>query len=236
MKTSHTKNLLLAASVCVLAACGGGSDDDSTTPVSPTTPAGPTFAACFDVTAGVAYTTTDPDEGGISDGVLMVKEAFEGVVRSGSVELTDATDVRRAATYWSQESNGIRFWGGLEYDESGAVQTKLLNSEGFVLPLSLQAGQSANLGYTVTITQMSGQTDTVTQQETWTFEGFETLTLGGKTFTDSCRIKTLAADAGEDGPSTLWFAKGFGVIRARHTNSAGEVVEETSLDTITAQP
>jgi hypothetical protein len=30
MKISHTKNLLLAASLCALAACGGGSDDDST--------------------------------------------------------------------------------------------------------------------------------------------------------------------------------------------------------------
>jgi hypothetical protein len=102
------------------------------------------------------------------------------------------------------------------------------------------AGQSAALDYTVTISQLSGagagQTDIETRQETWTFEGFETLTLGGKTFTGTCRVRTLAADAGEDGPSTLWYAQGFGLIRARHTNSAGEMVEETSLDTITAQP
>jgi hypothetical protein len=62
------------------------------------------------------------------------------------------------------------------------------------------------------------------------------LTLGGRSFDDTCRIKTTAAQAGGDGPSTLWFAKGFGLIRARHTDSSGAVVEESWLDSITARP
>ena len=160
-------------------------------------------------------------------------------VRSASVELANATTVRTAATYWSQESDGIRFWGLLEYDGTGNAQTKTLHSAGFVLPPTMQAGQSAALSYTDTISQLSGdqagQTDTVARQETWTFEGFETLTLGGKTFTDVCRIKTIAAQSG-DGPSTLWFAKGFGIIRFQHTNSAGTIVQGSSLEAITAQP
>jgi hypothetical protein len=239
MKSFPTKIILLAASLCVLAACGGG-DDDSTAaapPPPPATPpvAGPTFDACFEVTEGVAYTMTDPDEGGVSDGVLMVKEAFEGAVRSASVELADATSIRRAATYWSQEADGIRFWGSIDYDEAGVAQAKMIHSDGFVLPLTMQAGQSTDLSYTVTIIE-GGQTDTVAQQETWTFEGFETLTLGGKSFDDTCRIKTTTPQAGGDGPSTLWFAKGFGLIRARHTDSSGGVVEESELESITAQP
>jgi hypothetical protein len=199
------------------------------------------------VTPGVAYTMTDSDltvNGGAPDstshGVQMLKESFEGTVRSASVELADATPVRTAATYWSHESNGIRFWGDLDYDSTGTVQAKTLHSAGFLLPLTMQAGQSAALGYTDTISQLSGdqagQTDTVARQETWTFEGFESLTLGGKTFTDVCRIRTIAAQPGEDGPSTLWFAKGFGVIRLQHTNSAGTIVETSSLETIRAQP
>jgi hypothetical protein len=171
MKPSPTQIILLAASLCALAACGGG-DNDSTTAPAPATPpiAAPTFAACFEVTDGVAYTMTDPDAGGVSDGVLMVKEAFEGAVRRASVELTDATSVRRAATYWSQESSGIRFWGSIDYDETGVAQTQTLLSDGFVLPLTMQAGQSAALSYTATITE-GGQTDTLALQETSTFEG-----------------------------------------------------------------
>jgi len=238
MKTSQTKTFLLAASLCATLAACGGSDDDSTTPT--TTPAAAAFADCFDVTAGVAFTMNDPDAGGISDGIQMVTEPFEGVVRSASVELMNDTTVRSAATYWSQESNGIRFWGLLDYDSTGAVETKTLHSDGFVLPLAMQAGQSTTLSYTDTYSHLSGdqagQTETSAQQYTWTFEGFETLTLGGKTFTDVCRMRTLDAEAGEDGPSTLWFAKGFGLIRVQHTNSAGTILEESHLETITAQP
>ena len=241
MTPSQIKTSLLVSTLCAaLAACGGG-DDDSATPTP--TPAAPTFASCFEVTAGVAYTMADTDEGGEDAGhhrVLMVKEPFEGADRGGSVELADATDVRRAASYWSQESNGIRLWGSLDYDETGTALTKLVNSDGSVLPLSMQAGQSAALSYTITTTQLSGtaagQTATAAAQETWTFEDFESLTLGGKEFTNVCRIKTIATQPGDDGASTLWFAKGFGLIRAQHTNSAGVIREETSLDTITAQP
>lgn len=239
MTPSPIKTSLLATTLCAaLTACGGGGDDSATPTTSPTASA---FAACFDVTAGVAYTMADVDEGGDDaghHGVQMLKEAFEGVVRSASVELTDTNGIRTDAGYWSQEANGIRFWGVLGYDGTGAVLTKALHSDGFVLPLATQAGQSTVLAYTDTISHLSGtqagQTETASYQQTWTFEAFESLTLGGKTFTDTCRIKTVSGQI--DGATTLWFAKGFGLIRARHTNSAGVMREESTLQTITAQP
>jgi hypothetical protein len=238
MTPSQIKTSLLAATLCAALTACGGSDDDSSTPS--TTTAASAFADCFDVTAGVAFTMTDADVGGTSDGVLMLKESFEGVVRNASVELQNDTTVRGAATYWSRESNGIRFWGFLDYDSTGTVETKTLHSDGFVLPLSMQAGQSAALSYTDTYSYLSGdqagQTETAPQQSTWTFEGFETLTLGGKVFTDVCRMRTSVAQPAEDGPSTVWFAKGFGIIRAQHTDSAGVIVDESHLETITAQP
>ncbi|HEY9066392.1 MAG TPA: hypothetical protein VIO33_15520 [Burkholderiaceae bacterium] len=239
MTPSRTLTVLSAACLCaILAACGGGGDSSE-----PETPAGPTFASCFDVTAGVAFVEKSTDEGGDDAGrnsVLLVKEAFEGAVRSGSVVMSDntSTAVRSSAFYWSQESNGVRFWGFLDYDNTGSAQAKTVHSDGFTLPLAMQAGQSATLNYTDTATQLTGtsagQVATTTRQETWTFEGFETLTLGGKTFTGTCRIKTLQTT--EDGPSTLWFAKGFGLIRSLHTNTAGAVQEESVLETVTTQP
>lgn len=238
MKPFQTKTFLLTASLCAtLAACGGG--DDSSTPTPTPTPVAPSFAACFDVTE-VAYTMTDPDAGGVSDGVLMLQESFEGVVRSATVELVNATSVRIGATYWSQESNGIRFWGGIDYDGTGAAEWKTVLSDGFLLPLNMQAGQTADLNYTATRTYLSGpqagQTATSALHEGWTFEGFETLTLGGRTFTDVCRIKLNTIPAGEDGPYTIWVAKGFGMIRVQNTFGQGSIVEESHLDTITAQP
>ena len=154
MTPSQIKTSLLATALCAaLTACGGG-DDDAATPATASA-----FAACFDVTAGVAYTMADVDEGGDDagyHGVQMVKEAFEGVVRSASVNLTDTNGIRTDASYWSQESNGIRFWGVLDYDSTGAVLTKTLHSDGFVVPLATQAGQTIVLAYTDTVSQLSG--------------------------------------------------------------------------------
>lgn len=237
MTPFQIKTFLLASSLCAtLAACGGG-DDSATPTVSPVASA---FASCFDVTAGVAYTMTDPDAGGVSDGVLMLKESFEGTVRSATVELLNDTSVRSSATYWSQESNGIRFWGGIDYDGTGTAEAKTVLSDGFLLPLNMQAGQSADLSYTATRTDLSGsqagQSVTSALHESWTFEGFETLTLGGKTFANVCRIKSSTIPAGEDGPATIWVAKGFGMIRVQNTSGTGAVIEESHLETITAQP
>ena len=244
MTPSQIKTSLLATTLCAaLAACGGGSDDSATT--TPTlSPTASAFAACFDVTAGVAYTMADVDEGGDDaghHGVQMVKESFEGAVRNAAVNLTDTNGIRTDsgfAGYWSQESNGLRFWGGLEYDSTGAVLSKTVHSNGFVLPLATQVGQSSALTYTSTTSYLSGakagQTETATYQEAWAFEGFESLTLGGKTFTDTCRVKQTSGLI--DGANTLWFAKGFGIIRGRHTNSTGVMREESTLKTITAQP
>ncbi len=238
MKTSQTKTFLLAASLCAILAACGGSDDDSTTPT--TTPTSSAFADCFDLTAGVAYTMANLDEGGDDAGrndVRVLQESFEGVVRPASVDLDEGTNTRSNAAYWSRESNGIRFWGFLDYDFTGTLLTKTLHSDGFVVPLAAQAGQSIALSYTDTTSYLSGgqagQTETTPRQETWTFEGFESLTLGGRTFTNVCRIVSLNQ---EDGPTTMWFAKGFGIIQARHTNSAGVMQEESTLVTITAQP
>ncbi len=238
----RTKHLFLTAILsAILAACGGGNDDASSAPPPmPDVPADPTLADCFSLKPGTAYTMTDPDGGSTSGKVLVVNESFDGAARNGVVEFAGGTDTRSAVTYWSPESNGIRFWGELEYDETGTAQTKVVHSAEFVLPLTLQVGQSTVLKYTDTSQQLTGpqagQTDTEALAQQWTFQAFETVTLGGTAFTGTCRMQVIDATSSEDGPTTLWFAKGFGVIHVRHTNSAGQVVEESSLNAVTAQP
>ena len=237
----HAKHLLLTALFsAILSACGGGNDEASPPPPMPDVPADPTLADCFGLSAGTAYTMTDPDGGSTAGKVLVVNETFDGTARNGLVEFAGATDTRSAVTYWSPESNGIRFWGELDYDETGTAQTKVVHSAEFLLPLTLQVGQSTVLKYTDTSQQLTGaqagQTDTQALAQQWTFQAFDTVTLGGKTFTNTCRMQVIDAMWSEDGPTTLWFAKGFGVIHVRHTNSAGQVVEESTLNAVTAQP
>jgi hypothetical protein len=228
--------VLTAALLASLTACGGGDDDSSSpTPAPAPAPVAPTFGNCFEVVAGIAYTMG----GDFESNVLMVEEAFDGTVRTGARDSSKTTGERLSASYWSQDSSGIRFWGDMLY-ENDAASEKDVFSAGFLLPLSLQAGQLATLNYTRTTHYLTGnqagQTSTQTIQQTWTFEGFETMTLGGKTFENVCRVKVAEPADTEFGPSTQWYARGFGLIRIQNTNGAGQVVEESSLETITAQP
>ncbi len=231
MNFPQTKTLLLTAALCTaLTACGGGDDDAASNPATPSAAA---FADCFAVTPGVAYTMA----GDFAGKVLMVQEEFDGTVRPGMLDLSSAGE-RETAVYWSAEADGIRFWGQANYNNlDHSASSRNVYSSGFLVPLAMQAGQSVSLSYTETTTYLSdGRTSTQDYQEVFSFEGFETVTLGGKTFENVCRIKVVEPSNTEDGPSTLWYAKGFGLIHARHTNSAGTVLSESTLDTITAQP
>ena len=238
MKLPQTQPLLLIAALCAtLAACGGS--DDEPAPTSPAAPAAATFGDCFALSEGVAYTMSDPDQGGADDATTVVKEAFEGATRTALVEMVNTSTTRSAATYWTTESNGIRFWGDLDY-ESGVAESKTVHSAGFLLPLNVAAGQSANLSFTDTVTQLTGptagQTETIARQATWTFEGFESLTLNGHSFTNTCRVRVVEAGNTEDGPSTFWFARGFGIVKLQHTNTTGQVVESSAVVTVTKSP
>ncbi len=221
----HPRSLatLLCASSCLaLTACGGGDDNDTTTPATTTK-----LAECFDVTPGNAYTMSD------GDWILITQEAFEGGTRNARVSLESQNGTRRVfADYWSRDASSVRFWGDLEYqdDANNTVLAKTVSSAGQTLSTSLQVGQSAVMNYTDTRTE-GGQTTTQARQETWTFAGLSTQTLGGKQFVDMCRIDITDAD----GSATQWWAKGYGVVRYEIKNAQGTVVESGQLTAITAQ-
>jgi hypothetical protein len=222
MNCFHFLRTLAATAACVsLAACGGGGDDDG--PPSDT----PSLAACFGLTPGHAFTVTSGERR------LAVSETFNGVQRTGFVQ-AQSSGLRTFATYWSVEPNGVRFWGANDYGESAAnpVTSRIVYSDGYLLPLALQPGQSATLTYTETITEFNPpnpeQVSTVTSTDPWTFEAFDTLTLGGRTFNNLCRMRITFPG----GSSQFWVAPGFGVIRNVSRDAAGTVVEEEALSAV----
>lgn len=230
LKSSHHKTLLISAALCIaLTACGGGGTDATPAPA----PAAATFADCFVITPGVAFTT----KGDMQEKVLGVREPFEGTMRTGISSGPLSTGIKDIVAYWSPESDAIHFWGEVHYNNPDHSASSKVSAPGYSLPLTMQAGQSVSLDYTETTTFLSdGRTSTDAHKATVTFEGFETVTLGGKVFENACRIKTVDPTDPAGGASTEWFAKGFGIIRSRSVDGTGKVVSEVALDSITAQP
>jgi len=232
MKFPQNKSLLFTAAACAaLTACGGGGSSSTSEPTA--APAAATFADCFVITPGVIYTTT----GDLKEKIVGVKESFEGAERTGIAVAPVATGVRDAVAFWSPEADGIHFWGQVNYNNADHSASSKDVSQGNVLPLTMQVGQSVTLDYTETSTFFNdGTTSTQPLKATVTFEGFETVTFGGKTFDNACRIKTVDPTHPQDGVSTDWYAKGFGLIHSHQLDGAGNVAFDMALDTIIAQP
>jgi hypothetical protein len=218
MNRFHFLRTLLATAACAaLTACGGGGDDAP--------PATSSLASCFTLTPGHAFTTTSGRRH------TVVSEAFNGAQRTGLIN-TRSDGARTFANYWTVEAAGVRFWGGQDYAEDAAntVTSRIVNSDGNLLPLSLQPGQSVTLNYTETTTEFDppnpDRVSSVTVADPWTFEAFDTLTLGGRNFTNLCRMRLTFS---EGGSNQVWVAAGFGPIRYVGRDAAGAVVGEDAL-------
>jgi hypothetical protein len=214
------RTLFAGAASLALVACGGGDDDDGSTE--------PSFAACFALTPGHAHSMSSGER------YSAVSETFDGAQRTAQVEAL-SSGARSFANYWTVESNGVRFWGANDYAENAAntITTRTVYSAGNTLPTNLRPGQSVTLTYTVTTTELNPPNPDVVSTETlvsaWSFEAFDSLALGGRTFSNLCRMRLTLADGGS---SQIWFAPGFGVIRYILRNAAGATKAEDTLTSV----
>jgi len=179
--------LPVAAAVFALSGCGG--DDDN--PVTGGN-GSPSITACFTANNTISYAVTAPS--GVPSGALVPNKSTVGPMTYNGQAVTgqmsfypSGTKTYTTTVYWSVTSSGVTGIGVVNYD--GTV-----TDDGTFYPQNMESGQ---------VVTNSGN-------ESTTFIGFETLTLAGKTFSNTCHFKSSDSQGNqvED-----WYAPGYGGIK-----------------------
>jgi hypothetical protein len=233
MKLSSTPSFLWIAGLCAtLAACGGGGDDCPPA-VDPPVETLPGVSDCFTVKPGLRYTISDPDKTYIAKSALYTQEKFEGAVRPVQIEYFDVEGSSHAAKhYFSIEADGVHFWGDYDYTPEGVQATKSVYT-GFLVPNTLAPAQTVTIPYTDNNYFTNGGFLAEAEQETWTFEGHETLTMAGRSFPNACRFKVIDDTLPSFGTTVMWVAPGYGPIQYKFINVDGTVRGVRNLDSVT---
>jgi len=186
-----TKNLLKTLSACavVLALGGCGGSDDDGS-----------IVACFtaDRTVNFKMTALNVPSGGVP-----VNRSTVGPMTQGGRDVTGqkffytrGSTTYEEANYWTIASNGM----------TGVAR---VNADGSVTPSSTFYPQDMSPGQIVNGSNNSRST----------FIGFETLSLGGKTFSNTCHFNVVDPQVNTD----LWYAPGYAVVK--QTYPSGLVVQ-----------
>jgi predicted small lipoprotein YifL len=216
-------SLLLIAALCAtLAACGGGGDDCPPA-VDPPVETLPDINDCFTVKPGLRYTISDPDKTYVAKSALYTQEKFDGAVHPVQIEYFDVEGTSRAAAlYFSIEADGVRFWGDYDYTPEGVQATKSVYT-GFLVPKTLAPTQTVTIHYTDNNYFTNGGFLAEAEQETWTFEGHETLAMAGRSFPNACRFKVINDAQPSFGTTVVWAAPGYGPIQYKFIDVDGTV-------------
>jgi hypothetical protein len=149
----------------------------------------PSIAACFSAPDTVTYAVA-PRGGSsrVGPSTLNGDPVIMQAARNPQGEITQGA-------YWAATDSGVTLIGRLFAD--GTVYT----DDPLVFPLTMQPGDVASSFF-----------------QRYTFVGFETFTIAGRTFTNACHFQYQATTA--DGtpdpnapPSDQWFAPGYGNMR-----------------------
>ena len=241
MPGNKKKQLAIATlSTFLLLACGSGGGDSTPDILASGgsgagNPAGSVavqssvkFSDCFVLKPGVRYTMIDGTE------VLNVEEPFEGPMRLGTVRFR-SNELRDVTTFRLVDDTAVTILGEYEYDTAGNNIYKDLYAN-YSLPANLQPGQS----HTVNVTQTStgpGGTSTRDFTQTFTFIGFEDITLAGRTLTNVCKLRD-DSDPADTHKAYVWHANGYGLVRQAVLTAEGQLVEGTlqQIGTVATAP
>lgn len=227
------KNTLTPISVLLvtgfLAACGGGgssSQDQQAAEQNQVVQA--SLRDCFTVTPGVQFTNSDGSKN------VNVREQFEGQLHTG-IRRIDAANTRAVTQYFALTDSHYQFVGDLIVETPGNT-FKYTYSSDFRIPLNMATGTSVHITATETETDQSGTQTTSPFGVTYTFQGFENLSLAGQTLTNSCRF--VEAWDGDTDKITFWFAKGYGIVKTETRGQNGILIqaESNQLASISVAP
>lgn len=196
----------VAAVTLLLVSCGGGGGGTNDA-VADTR-----FADCFALDVGRHYSMGDFTSRRVDEKV------FNGQTLRGVTELW--AGVPDWTEYVEVSGGYVNFPGRETY---GANPTTVL-IPGLRFPDNMSPGDAANLNYQRT-TLPAGTIET--EGYTTFFVGFETLTLAGRTFTDTCHFRT-PDDLAPGESYHIWFAKGFGTIREEQQDAQGNLVDTST--------
>jgi len=175
--------LPVAAVAVALGGCGGGGNDDS----SPASGSNGSITDCFTVSKTVSFSLTSFN---VPSGQIFPSRSTAGpmtyngqAVIGQTVFYLSGNTTYTESDYWMVANNGVILIADVDYNGVATV-------DGTVFPQNMSPGQTAS----------DSSNDDIS-----TFVGFETLSLAGKTFSNTCHFTAGQADA--------WFAPGYGMIK-----------------------
>ncbi|NKI93983.1 hypothetical protein [Rhizobacter sp. SG703] len=235
MKLSRTPIGLLIAGLCsTLAACGGDVGGNTPPAVDPPVETPADVKACFTVKPGLRYTISDPDRTYVAKSVFYTQEKFDGAVHPVQIEYFDVEGTSRAAAlYFSVEADGVRFWGDYDYTPPDGVQATKSVYTGFLVPNTLAPTQTVTIKYIDNNYFTNGNVTADAEQETWTFEGHETLAMAGRSFPGACRFKIVNDAQPTAWTTVMWVAPGYGPIQYKFIDVDGTVRGVRNLASVT---
>lgn len=182
------------------------------------------MAACFTLTAGVKFIDTYGATQTVS------RELFEGKPTFGVTEMrTDGTLF--GVVYRHVEGNTAYFPGMVDYTDRGVYNFKEVNSADAKMNLDFVPGQTVINHYTTTRTNSpNNATTTSSKTDEFTFHGFETVTVAGYTFKNTCKLSSPAEKNGETDVS--WLANGFGTVRSHTLNAQGAIIPGSTYEIV----
>jgi len=204
------KVLPVVTAVLALGACGGGGgdgggDDNPGASDTPSASASGSIIACFTADRTISYAVTTLN--GLPNKIYPNRQTvgpvfYNGQPVTGETEslpsegVTDSGDLTTAiSNYWTITNNGVQFIAML-YSDGTVVQT---NDDFY--PQNMQPGQTTSTSDGLIIN---------------TFIGFETFSLAGKTFTNTCHFRQVHNGI----ESNWWVAPGYGIIKSIATGGS----------------
>ena len=206
-------NVLAALPVLGLAlALGGCGDDDSDGGGAQSRSSG-FITACYTVNQTVSFGLTST---GVPSGQVYANRSTVGPMTYNGQAVTGQTfyypsggQVTSQTNYFIVTSGGITMGNTVVVNVDGSTS---VTPDGSFLPQNMSPGQTVN-----------------STTDSNTFVGFETITLAGKTFYNTCHFKALSTINGEGnaGSMDVWVAPGY--LTVKEVSSTG-MTEQYSGD------